>query len=179
MTEFRHLRDDLIHQGQVVGFYDSYFEAPDGTEIRRDVVRHPGAVSVVPVQDDGTVLLVKQYRAPIDADLIEIPAGKLDIPGEDLAAAAAREMAEEVGRAGDVEPLAFLHHSPGFCDEVQTIFLGTNLVEVPSSADGVEEAHMEVLTVPLSEAVEWVMDGTITDGKSMVGLLAAARRLGI
>ncbi len=179
MTGFRHLRDDLIHQGQVVGFYDSYFSAPDGSEIRRDVVRHPGAVSVVPVQDDGTVLLVRQYRAPLDDELIEIPAGKLDVAGEDLAAAAAREMAEEVGRAGSLEPLVQLHHSPGFCDEHQTVFLGTNLVEVPSTADGVEEAHMEVMAVPLATAVDWVLDGTITDAKSMIGLLAAARRLGV
>ncbi len=159
--------------------YDAYFATPDGDEIRRDVVRHPGAVSVVPVDPDGSVLLVEQYRAPIDAQSLEIPAGKLDIPGEPLEVAAAREMAEEVGRVGRLEHLTSLHHSPGFCDEFQTIFLGTELREVPTATDGVEEEYMSLVRVPLGEAVGWVMSGKITDAKSMIGLLAAARRLGI
>lgn len=178
MSPFRHVEDHLVHEGQVVSFFDAEFETEDGTRFRRDVVRHPGAVSVVPVDGDE-VLLVKQYRAPIDADLIEIPAGKLDIAGEDRAVAAARELAEEVGMAaGSLVPLIDLYHSPGFCDERQWIYLATDLRAVPMARDGLEEESMEIVRMSGADAVAAVLDGRITDAKSMVGLLAAARTLG-
>jgi 8-oxo-dGTP pyrophosphatase MutT (NUDIX family) len=178
-SPFRHLRDELIHQGAVVGVYDGWFEGPDGSEFRRDVVRHPGAVSAVALDGDF-VYLVRQYRAPIDADLWEIPAGKLDVAGESPDAAIERELAEEIGMAaGSVELLLNFHHSPGFCDELQHIYLARELTPVSSGADGLEEEHMIVDRVLLSEAIEMALDGRITDGKSIAGLLAAARRLGV
>ncbi len=178
MSGFRHIADHLVHQGQVVGFYDAEFETDDGQRFLRDVVRHPGAVSVVAVDGDE-VLLVKQYRAPIDADLLEIPAGKLDIAGEDRAVAAARELAEEVGmQAASLEPLIDLYHSPGFCDERQWIYLATDLTPVPMARDGLEEESMEIVRLTTADTVAAVLDGRITDAKSMVGLLAAARHLG-
>jgi ADP-ribose pyrophosphatase len=175
---FRHLRDELIHQGAVVGFYDGWFEAPDGRRLRRDIVRHPGAVSAVAIED-GKVFLVRQYRAPIDADLWEIPAGKLDVDGEPPEEAIVRELAEEIGRApGSLELLLRFHHSPGFCDELQFIYLATDLTSVDRAVDGIEEEHMLVEAVPMPLAIEMATDGTITDGKSIAGILAAARRLG-
>lgn len=175
---FRHLGDRLVHQGSVVSFYVGSFESPDGHRFERDVVRHPGAVSVVPVDGDD-LILVRQYRAPIDQLLLEIPAGKRDVEGEDPAVTAARELAEEVGmEAGSLEPLIALHHSPGFCDEFQHIFLATDLRAVPQALDGIEEEHLTVERIPFETAVAYCYDGTITDGKSIVGILAAARRLG-
>jgi 8-oxo-dGTP pyrophosphatase MutT (NUDIX family) len=177
-SAFTHLRDDLIHQGAVVGFYDSWFRGPDGSEFRRDVVRHPGAVSAVALDGDD-VFLVRQYRAPIDLDLWEIPAGKLDRASEDIDVAIARELAEEIGMAaGSLERLIDFHHSPGFCDELQHIYLASDLTPVTRCVVGLEEEHMIVRRVPFADAVVMALDGTITDGKSIAGLLAAARRLG-
>jgi ADP-ribose pyrophosphatase len=177
--DFEHLRDELIHQGHVVGLYNSYFTTPDGEEMRRDVVKHPGAVSAVAIEDGG-VWLVKQFRAPIRTDMWEIPAGKLDVAGEPLEATVVRELEEEIGRhPGSVEQLIALHHSPGFCDEFQTVFLCTDLTEVPTNHDGPEEAHMIVQRFPLETALTMALDGSITDAKTIIGLLAAARRLGL
>lgn len=184
-SPFAHLRDELVHQGAVVGFYDGWFRGPDGQEFRRDVVRHPGAVSAVAIDrdtdsDEWQVYLVRQYRAPIDTDLWEIPAGKLDVADEEVDAAIARELAEEIGRrAGSLVRLLDFHHSPGFCDELQHIYLARDLTPVARHSDGLEEEHMLVNRLPLTEAVAMALDGRITDGKSIAGLLAAARTLGV
>lgn len=184
---FKHLRDELVHQGSVVGFYDGWFADPDGNEFRRDVVRHPGAASAVAIDGDPTqpgegvhVYLVRQYRGPIDLELWEIPAGKLDVEGEPPEDTVVRELAEEIGRRPNrVEPLLRFHHSPGFCDELQFIYLAWDLEEVPTETDGIEEEHMVTKRVALADAVAMAMDGRITDGKSVAALLAAARRLGV
>jgi len=178
-SPFSHLRDELIHEGQVVSMFEGYFEGPDGAELRRDIVRHPGAVSVVAVTADDEIYLVRQYRAPIDSDLWEIPAGKKDVQGEPPEVTAARELQEEVGvLAGSFEPLINLYHSPGFCDEYQNVYLATDLRPGERAVDGAEEEHMVVAKVPFSEAIEMALDGSITDAKSIVGILAAARKLG-
>ncbi|MFT7598504.1 MAG: 8-oxo-dGTP pyrophosphatase MutT (NUDIX family) [Acidimicrobiales bacterium] len=175
---FRHLRDELIHQGAVVATYDGWFEGPDGQEFRRDVVRHPGAVSAVAIEDDQ-IFLVHQYRAPIDLHLWEIPAGKLDVAGEPPEQTVVRELEEEIGRRpGRLDHLLDFHHSPGFCDELQHIFLARDLTPVPQRLDGLEEQHMVVELVPFAVAVDMATDGRITDGKSIAGILAAARVLG-
>jgi len=135
---------------------------PAGETVKRVVIAHPGAVATVPVLD-GDVFLIEQHRAPIGEDLLEIPAGKLDIPGEDVLEAARRELSEEVGfAAGRLDHLTDLITTPGFCDEVITIFLATELVEVPSA--------------PVGDAVEMVHDGVIRDAKTIVGLLLADGR---
>jgi 8-oxo-dGTP pyrophosphatase MutT (NUDIX family) len=175
---FSHLRDDLIHQGAVVGTYDGWFSAPDGRQFRRDVVRHPGAVSAVAFDGDD-IFLVRQYRAPIDRELWEIPAGKLDVDGEAPDDSIVRELAEEIGMApGRLEFLMHFHHSPGFCDELQHIYLAFDLSSVAQNADGLEEEHMVVERVPFESAIAMAMDGRITDGKSLAGILGAARKLG-
>ena len=169
---FRSVSEKLVHQGAVVGFYDAEIADSDGNSFQRDVIRHPGAVSVVPF--DGTnVILVRQYRAPIDGELFEIPAGKRDVAGEPPEITAGRELAEEVGmKADSIELLANMHHSPGFCDEYGYIFLATELEAVEQSREGPEEHAMTVHKIPLSEAVEMCLDGRITDSKSLIGLLA-------
>ena len=175
---FRHVEDRLIHEGQVVAFYESTFESPDGERFVRDVVRHPGAVSVVPVDGDD-VILVRQYRAPIDALSLEIPAGKRDVQGEDTAVTARRELAEEIGMAaGSLERLVEIHHSPGFCDERQVIYLAHDLEPVDQALDGIEEQHLTIERWSFGDAVGACYDGTITDAKTIVGILAAARLLG-
>lgn len=174
-----HYRDQqLIHQGAVVGFYQAQIEDGAGERYGRDVIRHPGAVSVVPVDGDE-VILVRQYRAALDADLLELPAGKRDVDGEPPIETAHRELAEEIGmRATSMVPLLNIHHSPGFCDEYGHIFLATGLEPVPQERMGPEEQVMTIHRMSLTDAVDRCLDGTITDAKSVSGILAAARRLG-
>ena len=175
---FVYQADHLVHQGAVVGFYRAEISDDNGERFDRDVLRHPGAVAVVPVDGDD-VLLVQQYRAALDAELIEIPAGKRDVDSEPPIETAHRELAEEVGmRAASMEPLLNLHHSPGFCDEYGHLFLATGLEPVAQNREGPEEQVMTIHRVPLVEAVEMCLDGRITDAKSVGGILAAARRLG-
>ena len=177
MAGFEPLREERVHHGHVIDVYRSWFRAPDGTEIVRDVVRHPGAVAALPLLDSGEVVLVRQFRAPFGREMLEIPAGKLDVAGEDLAAAAARELAEEVGlAAGRMEPLVRYNGSVGFCDEVIHVFLATELTPVAHERQGPEEEHMEEVRLTLDDALAAVWAGDITDGKTVVGLLAARVR---
>ena len=176
---FTKLSERTIHEGHVIALAVGTFAGPDGDRFEREIVHHPGAVAVVPLLDGGrTVILVRQYRSALDDLLLELPAGKLDVPGEALEAAAARELEEEIGyRAGHLEQIAQLWNSPGFCDEQGTIFLATDLSPSASSAQGVEEAAMTIETVPFSEALAMVADGRIQDAKTMIGLLMARDRL--
>lgn len=173
-SHFSYRDQTLIHQGSVVGFYQAEIEDGAGNRFKRDLIRHPGAVAVVPVDGDD-LLLVQQYRAALDADLLEIPAGKRDVSGEPPIDTAHRELAEEVGmKAGSMEPLINVHHSPGFCDEYGHLFLATDLTEVPQQREGPEEQVMSIHRVRLDRAVELCLGGQITDAKSVSGILAAA-----
>ena len=168
----------VVHEGEVVTTEILTVRTPEGDHVKRQVVRHPGAVAVVAVHD-GCVVLVEQYRAAIDANLIEIPAGKTDIPGEPLETAARRELIEEVGL--DPQSLVLLGDfitAAGFCDEVLTLFASNDCIEVDREVDGVEEAHSEILRVPLGEIDAWLSDGRLRDAKSLIGLFWA-RDLGL
>ncbi|HVE94265.1 MAG TPA: NUDIX hydrolase, partial [Acidimicrobiales bacterium] len=139
---------------------------------------HPGAVSVVPLDSDGTVLLVRQYRAALDCGLLEIPAGKRDVAGEPPELTAHRELAEEVGRAaGRMDLLATFYNSPGFCDEHSYTYLARDLSEVPSDLQGVEEQAMTVERVALDDAIALIRSGEITDAKTIIGLTMAHSRV--
>ena len=155
------------------------FEGPDGSTFERDVVHHPGAVDVVPVLDDGkTVILVRQYRAAVDKELLEIPAGKRDVHGEPVEETARRELEEEVGmRAGRLQLLCEFYNSPGFCDEHSYIFLALDLEPCESSLQGVEEQHMTVEQVSLDDVPGLIAAGELTDAKSIIGLLLARNHL--
>jgi ADP-ribose pyrophosphatase len=174
---FRRLAEREIWRGSVITVAEGRFEAPDGTVFERDVVHHPGAVSVVAVDGDEAIL-VRQYRAAVDAELLEIPAGKRDKPGEPPEAVARREMAEEIGvEAGRVELLGRFFNSPGFCDEDSWIFLGLDLVETATEAQGPEEEHMTIVRVALADVPALVAAGEIRDAKTIIGLCLARDRL--
>jgi ADP-ribose pyrophosphatase len=176
---FRSLGEQVLHRGPVVRVTSATIAAPDGSTHEREVVRHPGAVAVVPLLDDGTtVVLVRQYRSALDALVLEIPAGKCDVDGEAAERTAARELEEEVGyRAGRLEPLGVIHNSPGFSDERVIIFLASDLLAGEATPHGVEEEHMAVEHVPLTDVDALVADGRITDAKTVVGLLLARDKL--
>jgi len=154
---------------------------PDGAEVDREVVERPNAVGVVPVTSDGRVLLLHQYRQPVGRPLIEVPAGLLDVAGEEPVEAAQRELIEELGmRAGTLEPLTVFWNSAGWTDERTHLYLGRELQ--PADPPGgfsaeAEERHLEVVSLSLDDAVTAVRDGEITDAKTVIGLQLAHARL--
>jgi 8-oxo-dGTP pyrophosphatase MutT (NUDIX family) len=178
---FRHLGDRLVHQGYIWNVVVATFEAPEGELFERDVIRSPGAVGVVPLLfEDGvpTVVFVRQYRGPLDQYVLEIPAGMRDVPDEPLELTAERELIEEAGfSAGRMEYLTNFFSSAGMTDSVLHIYLATDLSPVAREMHGPEETHMEVLRLPLAEAVELVERGEINDAKTVIGLLLVDRRL--
>lgn len=182
MTGFRRTGERTIHEGYVWNLATAEFEAPDGTAFTRDIVRSPGAVGVVPVvfdaEGNASVVLVAQYRPPYERTIVEVPAGMRDIDGEDTAEVAQRELAEEAGlRAGRLEFLTEILPSPGMTDSVTTLYLATDCTPVPHDRQGPEETHMELLHLPLTDAVAMVERGEIADAKSVVALLFTERRL--
>jgi len=151
---------------------------PEGKPFERVVVRHPGAVTVVPVHDDGTVSMVRQYRAAVDATVLEIPAGTRDKDGETEEQTARRELAEEAGlEAALVEPLIGIWNTPGVSDQHTIIFLATGLSPCRSWPDGVEERYMTVERVRLTDLDDLVANGTLKDETTVLGLYLARQRL--
>lgn len=152
---------------------------PDGSEFDRHVVVHPGAVVVVPVDADGRALLVRQWRVATGRALLELPAGKRDVPDEPPEVTAARELEEEVGRrAGDLLPLCEFFNSPGFTDEYTYIFLATGLTEGARATVSAEEHAMSVEAVAFEDVDELVRTGELADAKTIIGLLVARDALG-
>ena len=167
----------VLHEGYVITLATATFEGPAGEVMERDVVHHPGAVAVVAV-DGGEVVLVRQYRPVMEREMLEIPAGKLDVPGEDRQAAARRELVEEAGLyAHDLVEMGRFHNSIGFCAEATAIFLATTLEPVASEAISGEESYLTVERVPLDDVEAMIVDGAITDAKTVIGLLQVLRRL--
>lgn len=179
---FRRLSERVLHVGYVWNLALAEFAAPDGSTFTRDIVRSPGAVGVLPLIFDAegnpSVVLVSQYRPPYERDVVEIPAGMRDVDGEDTAEVARRELIEEAGlHAGRLDLLTEILPSPGMTDSVTTLFLATECTPVPHDRQGPEEAHMQLLHLPLVEAIAMVERGEITDAKSVVALLLTERRL--
>ena len=154
----------------------STFRGPDGGEFERHIIHHPGAVAAVPLHDDGTVTLVRQYRVALERDLLEVPAGTRDVEGEDERVTAERELAEEAGlAAASVEHLVTFYNAPGISDETISLFLARHLTEVGYDRQSEEEHAMTVERIPLDVALEMIEDGGITDAKTIIGLTLAAR----
>lgn len=179
---FRHVEEFLVHQGFVWHVATAEFEAPDGRRFHRDIVRSPGAVGVVPLLFDAegnpSVILVSQYRPPYNEIVIEIPAGMRDVVGEDTAEVARRELVEEAGLACEhLEMLVAQYPSPGMTDSVLTIYLATGCTPVPTDRQGPEEDFMELLHLPLDDALAMIDSGEIRDSKTVSGLLLTERRL--
>ena len=184
MSSFSHLGDDLVYRGYIWNVVKGSFLDPQGQEFTRDIVRSPGAVAVVPIfwDEHGTthVVLVRQYRAAFDTAILEIPAGMRDVEGEEPEETARRELIEECGySAGSLNLLHEFFPSPGMTDAILHVFLATGLSLVERRTHGPEEDHMEVLTMPLVQAVEMVVSGVINDAKATIGLLLAERHLAV
>ncbi len=175
-AEFELLGEDLVHDGYAVDLVVARYRAPDGSEFTRDVIHHVGAVGVLPLHEDGTVTLVRQYRAPVGQHLLEIPAGLRDVEGEEPLVTAERELAEEVGLQADrFEPMCRFLNAPGLSDEEVHVFRATGLRDVDSDAQGPEERHMSVERHALVDLVTMVATGELTDAKTVIAVLLAAR----
>jgi ADP-ribose diphosphatase len=143
---------------------------------QRDVVHHPGSAVIVPVFADDSVALVRQYRHPAVRYLLEVPAGTLQ-HGEEPQLGAARELEEELGLvAGRLEKLSEFFVSPGFCEEKMWVYLATALSQRKQQLD--DDEIIEVVRIPLREALEMITDGEIQDAKTIIGLMLAAPRVG-
>jgi 8-oxo-dGTP pyrophosphatase MutT (NUDIX family) len=183
VTGFRRIGERVVHDGLIWRVVEATFVDPSGRPFTRDIVRSVGAVGVVPVVFDpegaASVILVRQYRPSLEVEMLEVPAGMRDVPGEPPEDTARRELREEAGV--DAENLALLtviHPSAGVTDATTHIYVATGLRPAARDAQGPEEEAMTVLQLPMTEAVALVLDGTITDAKTVVGLLLAERFVG-
>jgi ADP-ribose pyrophosphatase len=159
----------LVFDGKLLKVHRDTVRLPDGSQGSREYIRHPGAVAIVALFDDGRLLLERQFRYPHGRDFIEIPAGKLE-PDEPHLQTAKRELLEETGYvAEEWTPLGVMHTAIGYADEAIELFVARKLTLKSAKLDAGE--FLEVLRVPFEEAIDMVRDGRITDSKSMIGLL--------
>lgn len=159
-----------IYTGKVVTLNIDTVQLPNGVTVDLETIRHPGAAAVVPMQENGIVVLIRQFRHAAGGFIYEIPAGKLS-PGENPLHCAARELEEEVGyRASSFELLSSIFTAPGFADEVIHVYKATGLTKGRQQLD--RDEVLEIVEMPLDQAIHLIQDGTIRDGKTIVGLQA-------
>ena len=170
LTE-KKLDSKIVYDGKLLTVYCDKVELPNGREARREFIRHPGAVAVVPVTPEGNIVLVRQYRYPVGKTMLEVPAGKLD-KGEHPDACARRELEEETGYvAHQIKRLSSIYTTPGFTDEVIHLYIAKNLTLAKQCPDEDEFLDVEVYTKEQIKIM--INDGTINDAKSMLALLMA------
>lgn len=154
-----------LYEGKIINLRRDTVLLPSGREATREVIEHPGAVAVVPVLPDGRILMVRQFRHPVDAILLEIPAGKLD-KGEDPDACALRELEEETGyRAGSMVRRASIFTTPGFTDEVIHVYVARDLVKTALNPD--EDEFLEVRAYEQEDIRLMIRGGQIRDSKTI------------
>lgn len=161
-------RHELVYQGYIVNLTVDHITTAAGIETVREVFHHPGGAAVVPLLPNGDVLLVRQFRYPVQQDLLELPAGRID-PGETPESTAIRELSEEVGYApGKLRKLGEFYTTPGFCTEKLHLFLATDLKAVSEPGDDDEEIQVERFS--LAELKDLVGSQRITDAKTIIGI---------
>lgn len=171
----KQLDTKTVYEGIIVNIKRDIAELSNGCRVDREVVEHPGGVGIVPVTKDNKVLMVRQYRYPMEEELLEIPAGKLG-EGEDPFECAVRELSEETGcTAGRYIDLGASYPSPGFCKEILYVYLALDLQSGEMHLD--ENELLSVETIAIDELIEKIMANELPDGKSIIGILKAKRYL--
>lgn len=174
LTE-RQISSQTVYQGGLLHVMEDQVQLPNGQPARREYILHPGAVVIIPLLANGGVVMERQFRYPLQRDLYELPAGKLD-SGESSLACGQRELLEETGyRAMKWSYVATIHPCIGYSNESMSLFLAQELTEGLHQRDGDE--FLEVFTLPMDEALEWVRTGRITDVKTVIGLFWAEKIL--
>ncbi|GAB2696975.1 NUDIX domain-containing protein [Paenibacillus thermoaerophilus] len=169
LFEEKTVRTEQIFQGRIISLQVDEVELPNGSIATREIVRHPGAVAVLPIKGDR-MIVVEQYRKPLGKSLVEIPAGKLD-GGEDPLEAAKRELMEETGyTCPTIRHVASFYTSPGFADELIHLYVADELV--PGQANPDEDEFLEVTEVTLDEAKALIREGRIEDAKTIMAVYA-------
>jgi ADP-ribose pyrophosphatase len=176
--ELTRLSREVLYKGRIIDLFVDQVQYPSGNRSVREVAHHPGGAAVVPVMDDGRIILVDQLRYPLERHILELPAGKLS-PGEDPAVCALRELEEETGWLADAPVhLCSFYTTPGFCDEELHVYLARGLRPASDGHKREEgEFTMNVHMLPLGEALAMVQDGRIKDAKTIIGLLLASPHL--
>lgn len=167
------LRSEEIYRGRILNVTRDTVLLENGIEALREVVHHPGGACVVPLTDDGQVLMVRQFRYPHHMETLEVPAGKLEY-GEDPLTCAVRELKEEVGgEAAQLEPLGSLFPTPAYDEEVIYMYLARHIGGLHAQSLDADE-FLDVVQMPLAEAVQMVMENRIHDAKTQIALLKTA-----
>lgn len=175
MDKFKRLNRELVHQGSIVGFYKDTIQVPNGNIATWDFLKHRGAAAVLPVMEDGSLLLVRQYRNALDDYVLEIPAGGFENNGETEAEAAGRELEEETGYICDrLEPLLTMYTTLAYCDEKISIFLARSLKQGQKKPD--EDEFITLEKYSLDEVLEMIYSGVIQDSKTIASVLAYANK---
>lgn len=177
MGEFKRVKRDLVHKGRIIDVYQDEMITPSGDTVTYDIVEHKGAASMVALDEEGKILMVRQYRTAIQKESLELPAGGIN-PGEDTKTCAMRELEEETGyRPTSAEHLLDVYTSVGFCDEKIYIYYTSSLVPSKQNLDADEYVNVERYT--LEELVELILQGKIEDSKSVAGILAYKSKMGL
>ena len=167
----RQIETNTLYEGMIVNIRRDVAELRDGTRVPREVVEHPGGVGIIPVTNDGKVLMVRQYRYPMEEELLEIPAGKLD-DGEDPFDCAVRELSEETGcTAGRYVDFGAIYPSPGFCRETLYLYMALDLRYGEMHLD--EGELLSVEAVAIDDLVGMIMRNELPDAKSIIGIMKA------
>lgn len=165
------IEEKHIYKGNVINVSMQTVILPNGKEATRDIVKHPGAAVIIAISANHEIYLVEQYRKPIDRITLEIPAGKLD-EGEEPIECASRELKEETGlESKRIKHIASIHSTPGFSNEILHMFVATELTEGNSNAD--EDEFISSVKIPIEKTIKMILDGEITDSKTIVGILLA------
>ena len=170
------LTSQLIYEGRAVKLRVDTVQMPSGRETAREIVEHDDCVAIIAIDAENSVLLVRQFRKPIEKELLEIPAGGID-SGEDAVAAVRRELQEETGYLpGKVEKLGGFYSAPGYCTEYLYLYLATDLT--PSQLYAEDTENIRLIRVPVSQIPELITSGRICDAKSIAGLLTFLEQKG-
>jgi len=171
MTQYKRIKRELQYKGRIIEVYKDTIEVPNGNITCWDTVHHKGAAAVIPVMEDGRIIMVRQYRGPLDKEILEIPAGGLNHEGESGLSCASRELEEETGyRSEDIKHLITIYTTVGFCDEKIEIFIANNLIESKQNLDENEFVSLEYYSV--EELKKKIFAGEIEDSKTVSAILA-------
>lgn len=168
--EEKTIRTTDIFSGKIISVQVDDIQLPNGKEAKRELVKHPGAVAVIALTNEGEMIFVKQYRKPLERTLIEIPAGKIE-PNEEPYVTAVRELEEETGfTTDDLQFVTSFATSPGFADEIIHLYFTDNLIQLDNPPPGDEDEFVELITMPLTEAIEALENNHLFDVKTMFAI---------